>query len=83
MVHALFLEDNSQGTIVFCLLQQNVANCGGALAALSNCSVYFERKALTSQTQILSNTYTARISGGSIYLHESSIHFRAETNILL
>ena len=77
---ALFLENNSQGTIVFCLLQQNVANCGGAiaLAGLSNCFVDFKRDALTShrnETQILSNT--ARISGGGIYLHESSIHFRA------
>ena len=83
---AITLENNSQGTIVYCLLQQNVADNGGALAALSNCSVYLKKKALMisdsshhSVTQILSNT--ARISGGGIYLSESSIYFRAETNV--
>ena len=44
---ALFLKNNSQGTIVVCLLQLNVANYGGALALrLSNCFVSFEREAL-------------------------------------
>ena len=81
---ALFFKNNSQGTVVYCILQKNVAKNGGGLAALSNCSVYFKREALTSHhnvslTQIQSNY--ARISGGGIYLSNSSIYFRAETNI--
>ena len=84
---ALFFDNNSQGTIVHCMLQHNAADTGGALAVLSSssinikncCSIGEEIFNHHNMTQIQSNT--AGTSGGGIYLSQSNLHFRAQSNI--
>ena len=89
---ALFLAENSHSTVINGILQHNEADIGGALAALSTCSIYFKsyshanlykREAVINYndhvTQVKNNI--AHISGGGIYLNGTSLHFTAETNI--